>query len=106
MNLVETKEEEMTHHWSETASFTETVYSGLPMGCLTRLPGPGIGDLCAKTLNFEINPDLQPRRGRLLHSQGAQAPGFVTCSNLRFLAAPEGRPLISCRQIERSPLRG
>ncbi len=32
-------------------------------GLLARLPGPGIANLRAKTLNFEIIPDLQPRRG-------------------------------------------
>ncbi len=38
-------------------------YSGLPMGCSHVCLVPVLATSMVKALNFEITPDLQPRRG-------------------------------------------
>ncbi len=54
---------------ARTVEVKGDTYSGFTNGLLTRLPGPGIGNLCAKTLNFEMIPDLRAPKGRPFYSQ-------------------------------------
>ncbi len=70
------------------------------MGCSHVCLVPALADLCAKTLNFVMIPDLQPRRGDRLVARGAALDSLFVALKFKFFTAPEGRPLISCRQIE------